>query len=250
MSLTQYYSTGEINRDHERKCDKCGKNYSVVWRIFGTGSDSASNSLLSQFTNAHNRAADKASQYAQQIVLDKAIKQTVFWHRCTKCGYYSNSDLEMIRKSLKGFRRQRRPIRFICWLIGLMLFPLGVLMFIVLIVDLLEGKLAAPSGNEPSFMILMIFALLALLAGGLMLWFGWWISSKRRFDKNLRTLNSENRTIAWLERWNSKGVTRVENLKNETITSLHEQNSVLLQREQFGKDLVSPHFARTSDYKK
>ena len=250
-SITQYYTTQEVNKDHEKKCDKCGENFSVVWRIFGKGFDSASNSLLSNFTNAHDRAANRASQSAQRAVLDKAINQTIFWHRCTNCGYYSDSDLDTINKSFKSFRRHRRPLRFLCWLFGGLLFsffPAGLLAIIALLIEP-EIPKSPDDPQNPSLLAFTIMSLLSFFAGGLPLWFGWWVSSKRRFDKNLVTLNSEDKTSLWLDKWKTDGVYMAEDVRNHKNVVVRETDVEKLRRLQFGKDLVSPYFAHSSDYK-
>ncbi|MBN1900089.1 hypothetical protein JW926_02035 [Candidatus Sumerlaeota bacterium] len=106
MGYTLITTTNELKLDHERTCDNCGKQFRVVFRIFGKGASSYRHSILLSLLGSDN-SRKSASIAETDALIDSfsQIQKKPCYHRCTHCGFYSKNDMEMIRVKLRKSRK-------------------------------------------------------------------------------------------------------------------------------------------------
>lgn len=241
MAITHYRvtATSELALDAHRSCPHCRNQFVAVHRMFTSGQGAYSTGFFRSLAGSSGRAERQAHEEASLVARERAGRAApgALWHRCTNCGRYSPEDVALIARSRAGYHRQWRSMRWLCIIVGA---PPTV--FAVLLTFALLGDDPAP----PSF--LWVAALAWIFGTPILLW-GWWCSSRKRFEKLVGELTDDSKIAKWLSQWKAKGARLADRLLRRPGSHYSpETDAKQLELLQYGLDGINPYFTRPMDY--
>ena len=214
-SYTILTITNELKFDHERTCDHCGKQFNVVFRIYGKGSSSYRNSLLlTLFGSKHSKEAEAASK-AETLSINDSFAQNQSkqcYHRCTHCGFYSKNDIDIIQMRWIKFRRNQYAI--IHFVSGLAIW------FTMLVLFLSIRK--KPTHFEEILLLLSPFIALLIV----------YIYNKihtKKVESYLQDVNNSGIVLKWLLEWNKNSTKLLSPFLTHKHLDLYQREKAYLE---------------------
>ena len=209
----------ELAFDAERQCQHCGKWFAVFCRAYisvhGDGQSSVGGVLRPLGFFEKMRAMgpmDVAHAGDPQYAFEKEKRRAVREahsnppiQRCTHCGLYARSDLELIKRSYLAYRRRFRATKYFgCT---------GVIVYSLAVPAVLMLAVAALRVSESDFLTAGVLFLLAILLACAAL--SSWLRrplSEEDYSAEVEKANDPQTAAEWVKQWNQSGVKKLQEL--------------------------------------